>query len=226
MDKNEFNKVWKKPVIKIGMATLLSSVIFSFFPVLFLYFRYGVFPPLDIALKAWGMIATIFGAMYFVEPISFYSILGLSGTYMSFLSGNIGNLRLPCAAMALEITETEPGTQEAEVISTIGIAGSIIVNVIGTTSAAFIGAKVISLLPEAVVNGLSTFTAPAIFGAMFGSFAIKYPKLAIFGLGIPVGIRLLAPTAPAYIIIISAVFGTILIARVFHNMEKKKYSQG
>lgn len=226
MDKNEFNKVWKKPVIKIGMATLLSSVIFSFFPVLFLYFRYGVFPPLDIALKAWGMIATIFGAMYFVEPISFYSILGLSGTYMSFLSGNIGNLRLPCAAMALEITETEPGTQEAEVISTIGIAGSIIVNVIGTTSAAFIGAKVISLLPEVVVNGLSTFTAPAIFGAMFGSFAIKYPKLAIFGLGIPVGIRLLAPTAPAYIIIISAVFGTILIARVFHNMEKKKAAQG
>ncbi len=226
MDKNEFNKVWKKPVIKIGMATLLSSVIFSFFPVLFLYFRYGVFPPLDIALKAWGMIATIFGAMYFVEPISYYSILGLSGTYMSFLTGNIGNVRLPCAAMALEITETEPGTQEAEVISTIGIAGSIIVNIIGTTSAAFIGAKVISLLPEVVVNGLSTFTAPAIFGAMFGSFAIKYPKLAIFGLGIPVGIRLLAPTAPAYIIIICAVFGTILIARVFYNMEKKKAAQG
>lgn len=225
MEKHEFNQIWKKPVSKIGIVTLLTAVIFSFFPVLLLYFRHGVFPPLNIALKAWGMIATIFGAMYFVEPISFYSILGLSGTYMSFLSGNIGNLRLPCAAMALEITETEPGTHEAEVISTIGIAGSIIINIIGTTSAAFIGAKVISLLPEVVVNGLSTYTAPAIFGAMFGQFSIKYPKLAIFGLGIPVSIRLFIPSAPAYVIIICAVFGTILIARLFHKMDSKKIAK-
>lgn len=221
MDKKQFDKIWKVPVTRIGVATLLSAVVLSFFPVLYLYFAYGAFPPLDVALKAWGMIAAVFGAMYIVEPVSFYSILGLSGTYMSFLSGNIGNLRLPCAAMALEVTETEPGTHEAEVVSTLGIAGSIIVNIIGTTLAAFIGAKVIAVLPETVVTGLSTYTAPAIFGAMFGSFGIQYPKLAIFGMGIPVAIRLLIPSAPAYVLIIAAVFGTIGIARVFHNKEKK-----
>lgn len=225
MDREQFDIQWKKPVNKIGMVTLLTAVIFSFFPVLFLYFKYGVFPSFSVALKSWGMIATVFGAMYVVEPLSFYSILGLSGTYMSFLSGNIGNLRLPCAAMALEITETEPGSQEAEVISTIGIGGSIIVNIIGVTLAAFIGATVINALPDAVVTGLSTFTAPAIFGAMFGQFAIKYPKLAIFGLGIPVGIRLIAPTTPAYFIIIPAVFGTIIISRIFYQADKKKQSQ-
>lgn len=222
MDRKEFDQVWKKPVSRIGIVTLLSAVILSFFPVLYLYFRHGAFPPLDVALKAWGMIAAVFGAMYIVEPISFYSILGLSGTYMSFLSGNIGNLRLPCAAMALEITETEPGTHEAEVISTLGIAGSIIVNIIGTTLAAFIGAKVIALLPEAIVTGLSTYTAPAIFGAMFGSFGVQYPRLAVFGIGIPVAIRLVAPNTPAYVIIIAAVFGTILIARFFYRKEKEK----
>lgn len=222
MNKNEFDSLWKGPVTKIGVATLLSAVVLSFLPVLYLYFRYGVFPPWSIALKSWGMIATIFGAMYFVEPISFYSILGLSGTYMSFLSGNIGNLRLPCAAMALEVTEIEPGTQEAEVISTLGIAGSIIVNIIGTTLAAFIGAKVIGILPAVVVKGLSTYTAPAIFGAMFGQFAIKFPKLSIFGLGIPVAIRFFLPKVPAYIIIMAAVFGTMLVGRLFHNADQKK----
>ena len=222
MDNKEFNAIWKGPVNKIGRFTLLLAVAFSFIPLLYLYFTEGAYPGISNALKTWGMIAAVFGAMYFVEPISFYSILGLSGTYMSFLSGNIGNCRLPCAAMALEVTETEPGTQEAEVISTLGISGSIIVNIIGTTSCAFIGAAVLAALPVNITDALKTYTAPAIFGAMFGSFSIKYPKLAIFGLGIPVAIRILAPTAPAYFIIVPAVFGTIIIARLFYKSDKKK----
>jgi hypothetical protein len=224
MDNKEFNIVWKAPVIKIGVTTLLMAVVFSFLPLSYLYFAYGVFPSLSTCLKAWGMIATMFGAMYFVEPISFYSILGLSGTYLSFLSGNIGNLRLPCAAMALDITETEPGTQEAEVISTLGIAGSIITNLIAVTLCAFVGAALIKLFPPIVADAFKTYTVPAIFGAMFGQFAMKYPKLAVFGMGIPVGIRLLAPKTPAYVIIICAVFGTIIIARIFNNANKKKES--
>lgn len=109
------------------------------------------------------MIASLFGAVYIVEPISYFSTLGLSGTYMSFLSGNIGNCRLPAAAMALEVTETEPGTKEAEIISTLGIAGSIIINIIGTTLCAFVGVAVINVLPPIVVEALKNYTAPAYF---------------------------------------------------------------
>lgn len=225
MDKREFDAIWKGPVNRIGVSTLLLAVVLSFTPILYLYFVHGVIPDLNTALKAWGMIASIFGAMYIVEPISYFSTLGLSGTYMSFLSGNIGNCRLPAAAMALEVTETEPGTKEAEIVSTLGIAGSIIINIIGTTLCAFVGVAVINVLPELVVEGLKNYTAPAIFGAMFGQFAIKYPKLAVFGIGIPVLIRLIFPAAPAYYIIIPSVFGTIIIARLFYNKEKKATSE-
>ncbi len=62
------------------------------------------------------MVALSFGAFYVVEPISYYAALGLTGTYLSFLSGNIGNMRVPCATMALETTESEPGTLQAEVL--------------------------------------------------------------------------------------------------------------
>ncbi len=225
MDKREFDAIWKGPVNRIGVSTLLLAVVLSFIPILYLYFVHGVIPDLNTALKAWGMIASMFGAMYIVEPISYFSTLGLSGTYMSFLSGNIGNCRLPAAAMALEVTETEPGTKEAEIVSTLGIAGSIIINIIGTTLCAFVGVAVINVLPELVVEGLKNYTAPAIFGAMFGQFAIKYPKLAVFGIGIPVLIRLIFPAAPAYYIIIPSVFGTIIIARLFYNKEKKATSE-
>ena len=44
-------------------------------------------------------------------------------------------MRVPCAALALDVTESESGTIQAEVVSTMAICGSIITNLIATTSA-------------------------------------------------------------------------------------------
>jgi len=221
MDDKDFNKIWKAPVIKIGMITLLTAAVLSFLPVVYLYLKHGVIPPLSIMLKSWGMIAALFGAFYIVEPVSYYAVLGLSGTYMSFLAGNISNLRLPCAAMALEATGTESGTKEAEVISTLGIAGSIITNLIGVTLAAFVGSALISIFPPVIADAFRNYTVPAIFGAVFGQFAFRYPKLGIVGIGIPVILRL-TTALPAWALIIASVFGTILTAKFLHSQEEKK----
>ncbi|AKL95728.1 hypothetical protein CACET_c22820 [Clostridium aceticum] len=220
MNNQDFDKIWKGPVIKIGMYTLLSAAVLSFLPVVYLYIVHGVIPPLSLALKSWGMIAALFGAFYIVEPVSYYAILGLAGTYMSFLSGNISNLRLPCAAMALEATETPSGTKEAEVVSTLGIVGSIITNLIGVTLAAFVGTALISIFPPAIADAFRTYTVPAIFGAVFGQFAIKFPKLGVVGFGIPVILRL-TTSLPAWALIIASVFGTIIIAKILNDKGKK-----
>ena len=71
----------------------------------------------------------------------------MSGTYLGFLSGNIGNMRVPCAALALDVTESESGTIQAEVVSTMAICGSIITNLIATTSAVLVGSAVVAILP-------------------------------------------------------------------------------
>jgi len=107
---------WTRPVVRIGMITMLSACILSFLPLVYLYIVYGVYPKLSTAITAWGLIAAVFGAMYFVEPISYYPILGLAGTYMSILSGNVSNLRLPCSAMAQEVLGVKEGTRQAELI--------------------------------------------------------------------------------------------------------------
>jgi hypothetical protein len=221
MKDKEFESLWTGPVVRTGMITLLLAAGLSFLPVLYLAIFYKTFPPLSIALKSWGMIAALFGAMYVVEPVSYYSILGLAGTYLSFLSGNISNLRLPCAAMALEVTDTEPGTHKAEVVSTLGITGSIITNLTGVTLAAFVGSALIRVLPPIITDAFRNYTVPAIFGAVFGQFAIKYPKLAVIAFAIPVVLRL-TTGFPAWVLIVASVFGTILIARLLYNSETKK----
>lgn len=58
MDKREFDAIWKGPVNRIGVSTLLLAVVLSFIPILYLYFVHGVIPDLNTALKAWGMIAS------------------------------------------------------------------------------------------------------------------------------------------------------------------------
>ena len=207
---------WKRNCIKIGAPTNLLAAALAFLPVLWLCSTYNCWPALNVVLAAWGMVALSFGAFYFVEPISYYAALGMSGTYLSFLSGNIGNMRVPVAALALESTESQPGTIQAEVVSTMAICGSIITNLIGTTSAVIVGSAVLSVLPDFIVTGLTQYASSAIFGATFGNFAIKYPKVAVFALAIPVALKLFTPLAAAWVIVIT-VFGTLFIARIFYK---------
>ena len=169
---------------------------------------------------AWSMVALSFGAFYFVEPISYYAALGMSGTYLSFLSGNIGNMRVPVAAMALESTDSQPGTLQAEVASTMAICGSIITNLVFTTMAAVVGAAVVAMLPEFIVDALTKYAAAAIFGGTFGNFAIKYPKVAVFSLGLPLAVKLTVGV-PAWLLIVISVFGSLAVARFFYVREHR-----
>ena len=216
--ENNYMSTWKKSSIRIGTPTNLLAALTAFVPVIYLCTAYGCWPDPSIVLSAWGLTALSFGAFYVVEPVSYYASLGMSGTYLSFLSGNIGNMRVPCAALALDVTKSDAGTIQAEVVSTMAICGSIITNLIATTSAAI--SAVVAVLPAFINKGLQTYASAAIFGATFGNFAIKKPKVAVFGLAIPLICKLFIPI-PAWMVIVCSVFGTVGIARVFYNAEKK-----
>ena len=218
--ENNYMAKWRKTCTKIGAPTNILAAFTAFIPVLYLCSKFDCWSPLSLVMNAWALTVIAFGAFYIVEPISYYSSLGMSGTYLSFLSGNIGNMRMPCASLALDVTESEVGSIQAEVVSTMAICGSIITNLIATTAAAFVGAAIVSVLPEAINVGLKSYASAAIFGAAFGNFALKNPKLAVFGIGIPIICKLVG-TIPAWITIILSVFGTVLISRLFYKAAKK-----
>lgn len=218
--ENNLMTEWKKNCIRIGAPTNLLAAATAFIPVLWLCATYDCWPALNTVLTAWGMVALSFGAFYFVELISYYAALGMSGTYLSFLSGNIGNMRVPVAAMALDSTASQPGTLQAEVASTMAICGSIITNLVFTTLAAIIGAAVVSILPAFIVTALTKYAAAAIFGGTFGNFAIKYPKIAIFAIGIPFVLKM-TTGLPAWVLIVASVFGSLAVARFFYTREHR-----
>ena len=167
---------WKRNSIRIGAPTCIMAAFTAFIPVLYLCSRYGCWPKLETVLAAWALTALSFGAFYIVEPISYYAALGMSGTYLGFLSGNIGNMRVPCAALALDVTDSKSGTIQAEVVSTMAICGSIITNLIATTGAVLVGSAVVAVLPAFLNSALKKLCSSCNFRRNFWKLRSKIPE--------------------------------------------------
>ena len=128
-----------------------------------------------------GLIATapMYWAVGVVEVITFIPMLGAGGSYLSFVTGNISNLKLPCAINALENAGVSAKSEEGELVSTIAIAVSSIV----TTIIVAIGVILIVPLSPVLENPILTPAfdqmLPALFGALGVALISKNWKLAI-----------------------------------------------
>ena len=144
----------------------------AFIPVVVLAVVYGIVPKPAALLTAFISGASAFGVLWFVEPISYFPVVGPAGTYMAFLSGNISNMRIPCASMAQVAAEVEPGTEKGSIVATLGMAVSIIINVSVLTIGAILGTSVLALLPDSIKAALN-YLLPALFGALLVQFGMK-----------------------------------------------------
>ena len=123
--------------------------------------------------------APMYWAVGVIEVITFIPMLGAGGSYLSFVTGNISNLKLPCAINALENAKVDVKSEEGEIISTIAIAVSSIV----TTLIIALGVLLIVPLQPILSNEALTPAfdqmLPALFGALGVALISKNWKLAI-----------------------------------------------
>ena len=114
-----------------------------------------------------------------VEFLIYTPMLGVGGSYLSFITGNVTNMRIPCAMNAAEIAKTEAGTAEHEIITTLAVATSAI------TTTAVIVLGVIALQPlqpvlsNPVLQPAFDYVVPALFGALGLKYFSKSLKLSI-----------------------------------------------
>ncbi len=170
---SEVQRVWYGPVNRIGRVTLVVAMALSFLPFLYLLVVYDAMPPLAAVGMGVFNVAAAFVAGWVVEPISYFPALGTAGTYMGILAGSIGQMRVPAALVAKNVAGTAENSQEAEIVATCGIAGSVFMNCIATTVTALAGAFIVASLPQYVLSALSAYILPAIFGAVLAMFTTK-----------------------------------------------------
>lgn len=226
MNENYYSNTYIPNIVKWGRITMLLGIITCFGPAIVISFIYGYMPPISAIITGTIAQISVSGAFYIVEPISYFPILGIPGTYLTFLSGNTSNMRVPCSSIAQEAAGVEMGSEKGSVISTIGIAVSILINIGILTIGAVAGSAVVEIMPTAVKEALN-FLLPALFGAVFGQFAVSRPKLAGVAAVIAIGMTWLLknnfmsflPGTPSYVVILVSVFGTILIGKQIYKKE-------
>ena len=128
-----------------------------------------------------GLIATapMYWAVGIIETVTFVPMLGAGGSYLSFVTGNISNLKLPCALNALEQNDISASSEEGEVISTIAIATSSIVTTIIIMIGVLCIVPLTPILEAPVLEPAFAQMLPALFGGLGVAFVSKNWKIAI-----------------------------------------------
>jgi hypothetical protein len=227
--KSIYNNEYLPFINRTGRLTGFLGVCFSFLPALTLAVIYHIVPPISAVITAFISIASAVGTLWFIEPISYFPVVGVAGTYMAFLSGNISNMRVPCAAVAQTSAGVEPGTEEGSIISTLGMAVSIVINIAVLTLGVIVGSAVLSKMPAVVLETLN-YLLPALFGALFVQFAVTKPKMApisggigiLLSFGIARGWFNWLPGASNYLAILGSVFISIFAGVAMYKSDKKK----
>ena len=179
-------------------------------------------PDLGVVGKAFGAIALLYYPTGVVEVLAYAPLLGAGGTYLSFLTGNIVNLKLPCALSAMESAKVRANSEEGEVISTISIAASAIT----TTIIIAVFVLAFAFNPGFTRFMQSDTLAPAfkqvtytIFGALAASYLVKHWKIAIFPIVAISLILVFAGSIQIGILIFIGVILSLLGAEVMYKLK-------
>ena len=170
-----------------------------------------------------GLIATapMYWAVGIVETITFIPMLGAGGSYLSFVTGNISNLKLPCALNALERANVKAQSEEGELISTISIAISSIV----TTVIIILGvALIIPLTPVLSSPELKPAfdqMLPALFGALGVALVAKNWKIAVAPVILMLILFIFVPALDAGTVGIMVPVGVLFTIAVSRILYKK-----
>jgi len=157
---------------------LSVMIILLMFPVA-ICLIFGVLP--DMRGLLMGLLATapMYWAVGVVETFTFIPMLGAGGSYLSFVTGNISNLKLPCALNALEQAGVKANSDEGEVISTIAIAASSIVTTLIIVLGVILITPLTPVLNAPVLQPAFAQILPALFGGLGVVFVSKNWKIAI-----------------------------------------------
>ncbi len=116
-------------------------------------------------------ILLIYIPVGFSEALSYIPVLG-SSSYLGFITGNIMNLKFPCALNGMKVADVEQNTPEGDAIATVSIAISSIVAVVVLAAAALLSSFIRPVFELPAMNTAKDYVIPALFGSMaLGLFA-------------------------------------------------------
>lgn len=193
--KAQFFAEFNNSLHKLGKLLLIVSLMMLLSVPFVIGMINGIFPDMVGFLNGMAKVGIIYIPVAIVEFLVYTPMLGVGGSYISFLTGNVTNMKIPCAMNARDMAGTTVGTPENEIISTISTATSAIV----TTLVIVVGVLLIVPLQPVLQSEtlLPAFNnvVPALFGALGLKYFVKSPKIAVIPLALMALLCIFVPAA-------------------------------
>ena len=170
-----------------------------------------------------GLIATapMYWAVGIVETFTYVPMLGAGGSYLSFVTGNISNLKLPVALNALEQTNANIRTEEGEIVSTVAIAVSSIVTMVIICLGVLLITPLTPILDAPVLAPAFAQILPALFGGLGVVFVSKNWKIAVAPVILMLALFIFVPALNSSTVGIMVPVGVLFTIGVSRLLYKK-----
>ena len=178
-------------------------------------------PDLSAFGKGLAQIAIIYIPSCIVEFLIYTPMLGAGGSYLAFITGNLINMKIPCALNARDIAGTEAGTTENEIVSTLSIAVSSLVTTVVIALGVFLIIPLRPVLESEVLQPAFNNVVPALFGAMAFKYFRRGKKLVASPLIVMTVLFICMPSLISSVGFLMLLSGAITIAHSFILFRKE-----
>ena len=154
----------------------------------------GASPDVNAALRGFVSVGLVWTVSSIVEFLVYTPMLGAGGSYLAFITGNLINMKIPCAMNAREMAHTKAGTPENEIISTLSIASSSLLTILILAVGVLLLTPLQPVLQSEALQPAFSNVVPALFGAMAYKYFRKDLRLAVIPMGIMSILFILMPS--------------------------------
>ena len=223
MDKNERWSEYSKTTHIIGRAVSIITLVLLVGAPFLIGAYLGTYPDISAVAKAFLSVGLIWLISSVAEFLIYTPMLGSGGGYLAFITGNLINMKIPCAVNARDMVGAKTGTAENEIISTLSIATSSLVTILVLALGVLLLAPLQPILQSPVLSPAFDNVVPALFGAMAYKYYRKNMKIALVPLVFMSVLFILVPSlvsSTSFMIIPSGAIA-IGIAFFFYKKQKK-----
>ena len=177
-------------------------------------------PDMNGFLKGFFNVAIIYYPTSLVEYLIYVPMLGPGASYLSFITGNLSNLKIPCAVNAREMADARVGTPENEIISTLSVATSSLVTVVVLALGVLLLVPLQPVLMNPVLTPAFDNVVPALFGALGLKYFLKGKKFAAIPLVLSCAVCILVPSMIGQTSVLLIIIGALTIGVSFVFYKK------
>ena len=169
-------------------------------------------PDMSTFWRGFFNVAIIYYPTSLVEYLIYVPMLGSGASYLSFITGNLANLKIPCAINAREMADACVGTPENEIISTLSVATSSLVTVVLLALGVLLLQPLTPVLSDPVLTPAFDNVVPALFGALGLKYFLKGKKFAAIPLVLSSAVCILMPSMIRQTSVLLIIIGGLTIA--------------